>query len=207
MELLSSLILHCDIRCLCVLESVLLVNKNCCLTSSSLMVYITSWWKLLYNRYILTWLQVTVVWFPSVQCKLQWRAWNFWCAVFFKAIKMIVACVGIIYILKHLKAELAWATDNQLRVISNIMLFNIHAVRICIIIVLITVHAKGCPGEITWMVLCGVFPFHCINCSSLVHYKMRFNCKCSCRRLYVCAGIAIVHECDRIFPSHFTRRS
>ena len=33
MELLSSLILHCDIRCLCVLESVLLVNNNCCLAS------------------------------------------------------------------------------------------------------------------------------------------------------------------------------
>ena len=35
---------------------------------------------------------------------------------------MGVACVGVVCVSRVLKEELAWATDKQLRVISNIML-------------------------------------------------------------------------------------
>ena len=34
-----------------------------------------------------------------------------------------MACVGV-HVLRQLKEELAWATDEQLQVISNIMLFK-----------------------------------------------------------------------------------
>ena len=41
------------------------------------------------------------------------------------AIKIGVACVGVVRVSGYLKEELAWATDKWLWVISNIMLLKI----------------------------------------------------------------------------------